>query len=291
VNNCATDQSLAVAQAYAARDPRIRIVNNDRPLSVVENQNHTLRQLSAASKYCKMVFADDWIYPASIEEMVREAERYPSVGLVCGYTTDGRAVLWQAPSRQTNPVPGREVCRSILMGGPYLMGSMTSLLLRSDLVRKRPAFFDHQNPHREVAACFETLLQSDFAYIRQVLSFSRPKNGPTEQFARDFDINTLGALTVFLKYGRQFLTPAEYAPRSKVLFRNYHSNLAACLLRHSRRKEFWKFHQDTLQAFGGRIDGMLLAACAAVKVLKRLSNPLHTIRHALRGSGALGQQA
>jgi hypothetical protein len=121
-------------------------VTNKQHLSVVENYNHTVRQISAESKYCKIVFAEDWIYPNCIEEMVRAAECHPSVGLVGGYTTDGQAVLWKAPAPRTNPIPGRDICRSILQGGPYVLGSMTSLLVRSDLVRRIVPFFDEQTP-------------------------------------------------------------------------------------------------------------------------------------------------
>jgi len=98
VNNCSTDGTLSVAQKYAMRDVRIRIVNNERYLSIIENHNHAIRQISSESRYCKFVFADDWLYPTCIEEMVRVAEEHPSVGLVGAYTMDGQAVLWQGPA-------------------------------------------------------------------------------------------------------------------------------------------------------------------------------------------------
>src|SRR6266850_7795894 len=134
VNNCSTDGSLAIAQRYAARDPRIRIVSNDRLIPIIGNHNHTIRQISPDSKYCKFVFADDWLYSSCIEEMVGVAEKNPSVGLVGAYTMDGQSVLWDGPSYSAHQVSGWEVCRSRLLGGPYVFGTMTSLLVRSDLV-------------------------------------------------------------------------------------------------------------------------------------------------------------
>lgn len=281
VNNCSTDDSLGIAQNYAARAPRIRIVTNDRYLSVMENYNHTVLQMSPQSKYCKVIFAEDWIYPTCIEEMVRAAELHPTVGLVGGYTTDGRAVLWQAPSSATNPVLGRDVCRSILLGGPYVLGSMTSLLFRSDLVRNTVPFLDEKNPHREVAACFEVLRESDYAYIRQVLSFSRPRDGSAERFAKDFRTCAAGSVVVCLKYGPMFLSAAEYQRRWKKVRWDYHRILAENLLWRSR-KQFWKFHKDTLAAFGGKIDRRLLTTCAILKVISHVSRPLHSMRDAWR---------
>jgi glycosyltransferase involved in cell wall biosynthesis len=59
VNNCSTDRTLAIAQKYAALDPRIRVLTNDTLIPAVPNFNRALRQISPASKYCKMVLADD----------------------------------------------------------------------------------------------------------------------------------------------------------------------------------------------------------------------------------------
>ena len=262
VNNCSTDDSLRIAQEYAARDPRIRVLNNDRLLSTVESHNHLVRQASPESKYCKIVFAEDWTYPTCIEEMVRVAEQHPSVGLVGAYTMDGRAVLWHGPPHPTNPVTGQEVCRGILLGGPFVLGSMTSLLVRSDLVRKQARFFDEQNPHREIAACFEVLRESDYGYVHQVLSFSRPRERSAELIARTLHTCMLGSVVVCLKYGPVFLNSAEHRRRWKRLRWDYHRVLAMSWIRR-RPKQFWEFHKETLEAFGGRIDRGLLTAWRA----------------------------
>lgn len=281
VDNCSTDDSLEIAQKYAARDQRIRVLTSDRVLSTIESHNYVMRQVSPESKYCKIVFGADWIYPTCIEEMVRVAEQHPSVGLVGGYTMDGRAVLWHGPLHSLNPLPGREVCRSMLLGGPYILGSMTSLLVRSDLVRKQAKVFDEQNPHREIAACFEVLRESDYGYVHQVLSFSRPRERSADVFARTFHTCILGSVVVFLKYGPVFLNGTEYQRRWKELRWEYHRILAMSWLRR-RPKEFWKLHKDTLEAFGSRIDGKLLTAGVMIELASRLSRPLHSIRDAWR---------
>src|ERR1700751_5495535 len=97
VNNCSTDDSLTIAKSFAEKDPRIRIVNNEKFLAIIENHNHTIRQISPESKYCKFVFADDWLYPTCITQMVSSAESNSGVGVVAAYTMDGKAVLWPGP--------------------------------------------------------------------------------------------------------------------------------------------------------------------------------------------------
>src|SRR5439155_14855095 len=63
VNNCSTDNSLEIAQGYAKKDPRIGIHNNPEFVGVIQNHNIAFRQVASASKYCKVVHADDWLFP------------------------------------------------------------------------------------------------------------------------------------------------------------------------------------------------------------------------------------
>src|ERR1700683_1050672 len=70
VNNGSTDGTLAIAQKYAAANPRIRVISHDTVIPALANFNFSLRQASTASKYYKMVLADDWMFPECLERMV-----------------------------------------------------------------------------------------------------------------------------------------------------------------------------------------------------------------------------
>jgi glycosyltransferase involved in cell wall biosynthesis len=280
VNNVSNDQSLAVAQKYAARDPRIRIINNHRFLSVVENHNHTIHQVSPDSKYCKFVFADDWLYPNCLEQMVQLAERNPSVGVVGAYTMDGHAVRWRGPQYPSHCIAGREICRRQLLGGPYVFGTMTSLLVRSDLVQRRPVFFNEHNLQADMEACFDLLQESDFGFIHQVLSFGRERER-VDFFAANMNSHRLGDFVIFLKYGPSLLKPTEYNRRWKVVRRDYHRVLAHNVLR-LRPKQFWQYHRDTLAAFGGRIDPWLLGASVIAELAGQLLHPITGLKRGWR---------
>ena len=85
VNNASTDGSLEIAESFAALDSRIRVVSTEHLLPQAVNHNFALRQISPASRYCKMVLADDWIYPNCLEEMVALAETDPEIAIVGAY--------------------------------------------------------------------------------------------------------------------------------------------------------------------------------------------------------------
>ena len=288
VNNCSNDESLAIAQKHAAKDPRIRIVNNDRFLRIIENHNHTIRQISPESKYCKFVFADDWLYPTCVEEMVHVAEEHPAVGLVGAFTMDGQGVLttspiirgtvWEPGPRPSCIVSGRELCRSELFGnGGYVLGTMTSLLVRSDLIRKRAVFFNEPHLHADHESCFEVLKDSDFGFCQQVLSYTRPRPDSTSSFAEKFDVILLGKLALFLKYGRELLDETEYR---KVLAKRrgeYYESLAHNVLR-LRSSWYWGYHKDTLLAYGYRISPLLLTLALIRDLFTQLLHPVNAFR-------------
>jgi glycosyltransferase involved in cell wall biosynthesis len=277
VDNCSSDETLAIAQQYAAKDARIRVICNDKLLPIIQNHNHAIRQISPDSKYCKFVFADDWLYPTCIEEMVRVAEQTPSVGLVGAYTTDGQTVMWPGPPYPANCISGKEICRSMLLGGPFFVGTMTSVLVRSDLIRKRPVFFNEANLHADTQAFYDLLYESDYSYVHQVLSFNRLRPQSNTSFADDFNSIELGNFVIFLKYGPLLLDAEEYGKRIREARREYHRVLAHNLFR-IRSDNFWEYHKRALKAFGAEIDWWLVAKQAASDFCTHAMHPFKAAR-------------
>jgi glycosyltransferase involved in cell wall biosynthesis len=220
VDNCSTDGTLEIARSYEARDERIRVLSPGVFVDLVESGNRSLREISPDSKYTKVLHADDWLFPECLARMVELAERNPTVGVVSAYRLEETGeVTLTGLSPAISVIPGHEICRSTLLGGPYphVFGSPTSLLVRSDLVRVREPFYDRdynvgeEYPFTEdLAVCCEILRESDFGFVHQVLTFTRRDGrSPYSKFSR------LGAtvpehLNLLSRYGPVYLTKAEY---------------------------------------------------------------------------------
>src|SRR4029077_4579099 len=106
VDNCSTDASADIVRAYAEKDRRIRLVKSNQFLDAIPNHNFALGQISPESKYCKIVFADDWIFPHCLEKMATLAEAHPSVGLVGAYGLEGTQVVWTGLPYPSTVIPG-----------------------------------------------------------------------------------------------------------------------------------------------------------------------------------------
>jgi glycosyltransferase involved in cell wall biosynthesis len=272
VNNCSTDDSLRVCLKYAAIDRRIRVVTNPSFLKIIENHNRTLSYVSAQAKYCKVLFADDWLFPTCIEEMVANAERHPSVGIVSSFALAGDRVLSAGLPFPSYVVDGREICRRKLAGGVDVFGTPTAQLYRADLVRRRSKFFNEQNLHADTEACLDVLQDSDFGFVHQVLSFSRPRPQSNDALANSFETRSLGGLIIFLKYGPIYLNRDEYTCYLKNRMKEYHRVLAKNVLR-CRSRAFWRFHQETLRVLGLKLDRSLLAVSVGRDLVRMLLRP------------------
>lgn len=275
VNNCSTDRSLEIAQHCAQRDQRIRIHNNKEFLGLMQNQNNALRQISSESKYCKVVHADDWLFPECLARMVEVAETNPSVGIVGSYRLDENWVNLDGLPYSSPLVAGREVCRFNLLNDSryYLFGSLTSLLIRSEIIRSRQAFLNESQIHGDKEACLEVLQDSDFGFVHQVLTYTRRHNESASSFSRRFHTHIIGDLIILKKYGPVYLSNEEYETTFRRLYKTYYRKLGMNLLKF-REKEFWAYHKDELAKLGRSLNVPRLCASAFIVLYNRLLTKL-----------------
>lgn len=75
VDDCSTDGTLALAQAFAKRDRRFRVMSNDRNRGPYHSRNRGLA--AAKGVYVTCQDADDWSHPERVERQVRALEANP----------------------------------------------------------------------------------------------------------------------------------------------------------------------------------------------------------------------
>lgn len=260
VDNCSTDGSSEIAQEYASRYPeKIRLVRTTSFLTQVQNYNFALSCISPNSKYCKMVQADDWIFPDCVRSMVEVAEANPSVGIVGAYELAGEMVDLDGLPYPSIEVIGRDVCRLYFLKNKYLFGTPTSLLLRSDLVRSRVPFYEERfAPFEDAHVCFDLLRTCNFGFVHQILTYSRRDNESILSQARALGLLHFFRLAIVVAHGRDYLSVEEYDRCLKDAERRYFLYLSRCKMR-GRDREFWDFHRNGLASLKYILDWRLLA--------------------------------
>jgi glycosyltransferase involved in cell wall biosynthesis len=281
LNNCSTDGSADIAHEYAQQDSRISVYDNPRFLPVVANHNAALRQVSPSSKYCKMVFSDDWLFPRCLEEMVAVAEAHPSTGIVGAFGLQGSeiAVKWTGLPYPSELVAGRELGRRYFLRGlhDYVFGTSHSLLFRSDLVRAHDPFFNEASMHPDTEICIDLLRSCDFSFVHQILTYTRERTGSLTSFARRMNTSVGCRLYELVTYGQDFLTPQEQQMCRDRLLDEYYNYLAVSVLIGRREREFWELHKTKLSQSGRRFSRARVLASILKRIGRAAANPLETV--------------
>jgi glycosyltransferase involved in cell wall biosynthesis len=285
VDNQSADGSSEIAARYAKRDSRIRLLRTPRFLTQIQNYNFALDQMSPEARYCKMVQADDWLYRRCLEEMVPLADAHPTVAIVGSYRLVDAAVGCVGLPPDRSVISGQEACRLHLRGEAFLFGSPTTLLYRADVVRARRPYFTEEHLHDDTEAAFEILVDRDFGFAHQVLSFSRRQPESLMGGARDFLRDRLDLYIMTTRYGTLYLDDGEREKRLRDVRAWYYSGLAGQWLSERVRRSddrFWDYQKRGLSSIGERIRPALLARHAAALVLRRALSPLDLARAARR---------
>lgn len=254
LNNCSTDRTLEIAQKYAVNDKRIHIHNTTTLLPIMKNWNHALSLISPYSEYCKVVHADDLLFSQCLKQMVSVAQSQPTIGIVGSYGLWGDRVVCRGLPEQTEYLPGKDLCRLTLLNRVNCFWSPSSLLIRSDLIRKRHEYYDVLHLHADVKACYETLKESDFGFVHQILTFIRKhEESVTSTVAAPYNRFIVDNLDHLVKFGSFFLNPSEYNRQLSLKTKQYYSFLAKSLIE-CREKSFWHFHQNALKKMGKKLN-------------------------------------
>jgi glycosyltransferase involved in cell wall biosynthesis len=247
VDNRSTDSTPDILARHAARDPRMRVVSPCDFVDQIANFNRAFRAMDPAARYCKMLCADDWLFPECLERMVAVAEAHPEVGLVGAFRLDDVWVNLDGVPVDRDVLPPRELCLRGLRGGPYLTGSPTSTMIRADIVRARNNFYDETLLSSDTDACYRISCDYDVAWIHQVLTYTRRHEGAETTFANRVHTYTVENLRELVRYGPRVMAPAEYRRRLRAGLARYTWFMAKQkVLGRTRAAGFRAFHLRNL---------------------------------------------
>ena len=281
VNNQSTDASRGIAERYAQKDSRIRLLDTPKHFPQVENFERALRLMSPESRYCKMVLADDWIFPECVERMVEVAEANPTVGIVSSYHLFGDEIKGDGLPYSGVVIPGKKACQHMLVDGYCLTGSPTSILIRSDIIWQSHPFYTDEWIHEDTEACFQVLARHDLGFIHQVLTFLRKDDTSISSKIGRFNPGPLRKYMFAKKYGPQFFAEDECCRYLRRETDFYGQSLAESVFQF-RGREFWDFQRRGLRAVGSSFWKMGLPKYIVLEIVDIICNPKKTAGRIVR---------
>ena len=276
-DNHSKDASGAIAARYAQKDARVRVINPPTFLPQAQNFNFALQHISAHAKYCKMIFADDRLFPNCVAEMVALAERAPNVGIISCYrlietSPDGFGLR---PERDV--FTGREAARAHLLGDALAFGNPTQVMYRADIVRERlPEFYSPRLLNFDMDVAYRILEKYDFGFVHQILCFARYQKDAITPRLNGLNYWFLSRYMEVVDNGKQFLSDTEFAACLERVRSEFYRELGKAWLKDRVRfkspDEFWKFQAEQLQTVGQTIEQRRLVRGVADAMFSYVGN-------------------
>jgi len=164
-----------------------------------------------------------------------------------------------------------------LLGGPYVFGTPTSTLYRSDLIRRGDSFYPNSTTEADSSACYKCLQETDFGFVHQVLSFERVHENTISRSAKELNAYLPSKINDLLVYGSSFMSRPEAEQRLKDLLEEYYRLLAVGAVNFKGGK-FWAYHKGRLREFGYPLNSLRLGKAVSLKIVDLLLNPMNTIK-------------
>jgi len=156
LNDGSTDGTLALAQTFAKKDPRVRVLNNGKNRGLAYTRNRLLRE--AQGEFLAILDSDDISLPERLAKQVAYLEAHPEVGILGGGVIYFSA---QNPHKSTSIRLGGSARIAAHLLFQNVMGQST-ITLRSSLkhLKYDSTYLSGEDYHLWVRASFETQLDN-----------------------------------------------------------------------------------------------------------------------------------
>ena len=275
-DNGSTDETLEVAQHYAARDPRIRVVRTLPHLPIIDNWNRAFGLVPESAVYVKELHADDLLMPNCLAELVALMERQPSAGMVGSYALYDAAVSNVGAPVSQELIAGHEVIRRTVQGEWWLFGAPSNVMLRHSVLRDMaPEIFDRRLRHADLDLWYRIMEKHDFGFVHQVLSCERTHDeSQTNTFTARYSTLALEHFGFLRKFGPRVLDAESFARAHRSQLNDYRRRVARRLCGGGGRA-YWRYHNAQLALFGYRLGIGDIVAGAVMEGVAWFADPQH----------------
>lgn len=131
VDNCSTDDTVAIVENIASRSDKVRLFKNESNIGLAGNLNECL--VHARGKYIKYLCVDDLLLPRCLEQMATALDSDQTVSLVCcgrtSVTETGQPFGLRRYSTENLTVSGCDAISRCVFGDNYI-GEPTAVMFR-----------------------------------------------------------------------------------------------------------------------------------------------------------------
>ena len=172
LDNASTDNTAEIIEEFRAKDDRIRVFRNINTLKIIDNWNECIKYLSPESRWIKYAFADDYLFPNCVEEMVRVGEKSPTIGFVSSYRLNGRLLANAGLPMERDVVNGKDMLKMHILRRMHVCLDSPNTVLYKKSVFSELKGFDNNYLHADTELALRILNGYDLGFAHQVLTWT-----------------------------------------------------------------------------------------------------------------------
>lgn len=269
IDDASTDNSIEVIEGFIAREPRIRLIRNERNMGVEPNINRLIAE--ATGDYVYLGAADDAVLPGFFEKTMALLSQYPQAGLCSGLgrlmNEQGRDTGLRAlPVISKKPcfLPPSQVRRTLSTYGRWF--ALSSMIIKREALVAEGGQIAAVGSFADNLAAMVVALRHGACFIPEEFSSWRQKAGAHGSSSSvDWEVfRRQGALIVELmrtKYADLF--PLEYVDRFERHW-SYMVNVSAAARTHAEGEQAVAKVFERLATSGALVDRMGLSAIRTI---------------------------
>jgi len=205
VDDASNDLTPKILSEYENKDPRIRVLRNNRCLGITKSINKGIR--ASMGRFIARLDADDWYHPDKLEEQVKFLESHPDHGVVGTFfilvTPDGDRLKIDLP------VNHEQIMKRMAYRNAFCH---SCVMMRKDVLEKVGLYNERLRYAQDYDLFFRILSVSKGANIPKYLCYRTFRKHPKRRMLE----STVNSIVTPLKYWRVLGRNVIYYP---LLFR------------------------------------------------------------------------
>lgn len=176
IDNQSTDNSNQIANEFAAKDKRFKVIKNKDFVPLVENWNNAFLYANPNARYYKLLQADDWMFPNFLEECIKVFEKDQSVGVVSSYRlAENQVDGCGLDIYEGNVFEGKFILKQQLTRKLDISGAISTLMFSYKNLKRLefyPRIFNGKY-HIDTELFYDLCNISNVGFVYQVLNYTR----------------------------------------------------------------------------------------------------------------------
>jgi glycosyltransferase involved in cell wall biosynthesis len=170
IDNASTDGTPEIIEDFRKKDPRVKVFRNPETIFVIDNLMACAARCSSESTWIKYALADDYLFPNTLEEMVRVGEMSPDIGLVSAYRMYGTRWTNLGLPFDQSVFKGSEILKRQLLRKLHVCSSSPNTILYRKSAFDAVGGLDRRYLHADTELALRLLDRHDLGFAHCVFT-------------------------------------------------------------------------------------------------------------------------